>query len=229
VRLSTRHYTDGSLVQRVIHDTVRWLDFTYRCVRIVVNLWLSAIRMSMRSLLLKGEGLHEQQGYPRIVTHLSGAPSRYIRGPMVRIHKMKYSILIGSIPMLVAGIGSIACCHADTIVPVKVQSMTITRASSPETFVERWLPLGDMKKYVRVIPIVLTNEGDTRPSVAPANHRVDNSEQLERQDVAQVEHTTLPRSRPRNIRYLYKRDQRTCVRHNMRTVYYGKHRWRCRR
>lgn len=135
--------------------------------------------------------------------------------------------------MLVAGIGSIACCHADTIVPVKVQSMTITRASSPETFVERWLPLGDMKKFVRVIPIVLTNEGDTaRPSVALNTRIDDRNNNLERQDVAQVEHATLPRSRPRNIRYLYKRDlhgdKRTCMRHNMRTVYYGK-RWRCRR
>jgi len=135
--------------------------------------------------------------------------------------------------MLIAGLGSIACCAEDKIVPLKVQSLHITRANSPETFIERWLPLSEMPKRVRVIPIVVQTKGElvdedaieqSRRSVAPANH----NEQLGRQDVAQVEHEVLPRSRPRNIRYTYKRDQRTCVRHNMKTVYYGKHRWRCR-
>jgi hypothetical protein len=135
--------------------------------------------------------------------------------------------------MLIAGLGSIACCAEDKIVPLKVQSIHITRANSPETFVERWLPLSEMPKRVRVIPIVVQTKGELRDedaedaarlSVAPDRRNND----LGRQDVAQVEHTTLPRSRPRNIRYTYKRDQRTCVRHGMKTVYYGKHRWRCR-
>jgi len=89
----------------------------------------------------------------------------------------------------------------------------------------RWLPVAEIPKRVRTLAIkaATTNEVDpARPTVAPS----DTTEPI---NIAQVEHDTLPRTRPRNIRYTYKRDQRTCVRHNMRTVYYGKHRWRCRR
>lgn len=155
--------------------------------------------------------------------------ARYIRYPLVRFHTMKYSIFLGAIPMLIAGLGSIACC--DEVVPIRVQTTTITRSNTivTEAFDDRWQPLSSVPKRVRTIEIKGKSDDaskDARPSVAPADRNVDLSDQSGRQDVAQVEHTELPRSRPRNIRYIYKRD--LCARHNRRKVYYGRYRWRCR-
>jgi len=222
-KFATGCYGLGSWVERSIQDTQAWLDYTYRCVLIRVSPLLSETRKLIPNNT--SNELRDGERQTRVITHLPRSMARYIHYPLVRFHKMKYSIFIGAIPLVVAGLSSIACCHADTIVPVKVQSMTITRANSPETFIERWLPLAEMPKRIRTIAIKAASKEEivdtARPVVAP-----DDPVDIK---VAQVEHTTLPRSRPRSIRYMYKRDQRTCVRHGMKTVYYGKHRWRCRR
>jgi len=239
VKLSMLRYTGGSSVPHVIQDTVQWLDYTYRCVLIRVSPWLLERWKQIQSIHIRNRDIsesHDEQRYTRVITHLSRSMDRYIRGPMVHFHKMKFTIFIGLVPLLVAGVSSIACC--ETLPQKTVRTIPITRANTPsESFEMRWLPVAEIPKRVKTIDVrATTNDAvDTaRPSVALDGR----NNHLGRQDVApsvpivdnvaQVEHDILPRRRPRNIRYLYKRDQRTCVRHNMRTVYYGK-RWRCRR
>jgi hypothetical protein len=184
---------------------------------------VSPLLLEIRKLIQNSSyaELRDGERQTRTITHLPRTMARYIRSPMVRFHKMKYSVLIGSIPMIIAGMSSIACC--ETLPQTKVRTIPITRANTPsESFEMRWLPVAEIPKRVRTLAIkaATTNEvvDTARPVVAPDDTEVVNISSAK--DVAHV--------RPRNIRY-NRRDQRTCVRHNMRTVYYGKHRWRCRR
>jgi hypothetical protein len=113
------------------------------------------------------------------------------------------------------------------IVPNKVKSIPMTQA---DTFEMRWLPKYKEPKYVRTIPIKITkkeienvdvNEVDAREvTIAPPEQNVIVPN-------ARESGHFVPRNKPR-IR-VATREQRTCIRHDMRTVYYGKHRWRCRR
>lgn len=136
------------------------------------------------------------------------------------------------------------------IVPSKVKSVAITQA---DTFDMRWLPkYDDGMKRVRTIPIraakkeiedVPISEDDlkevsARPSVAPNGHDKRPNDRVimppEQNETVQNArgsgHFVPPVNKRRmKVAYVYKRDQRTCLRHDMRTVYYGKHRWRCRR
>jgi len=228
-KFATGCYGLGSWVERSIQDTRVWLGYTYRCVLIRVSPLLSETRKLIPNT---SNELRDGERQTRVITHLPRSMARYIRSPLVRFHKMKYSIFLGAIPMLVAGLGSIACC--EEVIPIKVKTETITRASG-EPFIERWLPLADMPKRVRVIPIVVQTKGElvdeeaiesARQSVAQAGHRISQND------------PPLPRSRPktdvedspketRSLRYTTnKRD--LCARHNRRKVYYGRYRWRCR-
>jgi hypothetical protein len=225
-KFATGCYGLGSWVERSIQDTRVWLGYTYRCASIVVSQWLSEKRKLIRCL---GKDTYEQcngERQARIITHLPRSMARYIRYPLVRFHKMKYSIFLGAIPMLIAGLGSIACC--EEVIPIKVRTETITRASG-EPFIERWQPLADMPKRVRVIPIVVQTKGELVDEEAIESAR---------QSVAQADRIPLPRNRPktnvedspketRSLRYTTNRRD-VCARHNMRRVYYGRYRWRCR-
>jgi hypothetical protein len=130
------------------------------------------------------------------------------------------------------------------IVANKVKSETIIIPKG-DTFEMRWLPkYDDGSKRVRTIPIraatkeiekIEVHEDDVkevsrvsaRPSVAPSGRNLDAPNDL---DVSIPPHRAgQQRQRRMKIAYVYKRDQRTCLRHDMKTVYYGKHRWRCRR
>lgn len=189
--------TIGSTVRRVVHVTVVWLEYISRCVLILASPYLSAILKSVLSISQKGEKPHDVH---RSITTIYTRDSDHIH-PRVHHASVRYSVLLGAIPLVIFGIRALQSTESRGTKEVQIEYIRAQRMDS-NTFKLRWSPIYDLATMVVRPPppevIIVKQSGAT--VVAPAR-------QIIQRRVSDI-----------------------CTRHKMRKEYYNNGRsWRCKR